>query len=373
LTTADRLIQAAIAEIAEVGVDRLVTAQLAKRAGVARSSIYNHFEDQDDLFAEIWLRYGRDWLNRLASAENFGANLVEDEVNLDLALLELFAVAHRFAELGGLVSDTTRVWWRQVSVSETVQLQTLWRAGIRIGIELSRPITPGITAAASTNRFIAAIGAATEQNAFDAGNTNQLNLVADPFVVFETEEERILLAAIKVIADHGVARASIARIARRAGVTKGSLYSRFENAQSIISSGFALSLIRVVDANVGQLIAAGISPTTLTEVALNALQREREVWRNFRTELHVAARQSAKLSAEMAGAFETTRLSLAAVAANYTPDPLDIYALTQAMQATSVGWPILFANGAAIENVNYIRLFSALAAGVFELSQIRGN
>lgn len=369
----ERLLSAAVEEIAAVGVDSLAVNSISRRAGVARSTLYNHFEDTGDLLAELWVKEGAAWLDRLAHDSDFGLT----ERNLDLAMLELFAVAHRFRELGGLVRESTQLWWRRLCSDEAGEFRAMWLVGNRLGVELSRPVTPMVDRAYLTLDFLEVLSRPNlrdkSQPRFTgtrpaAGNiiegSTGLVLVGDPFVYFDGTDERLLLAAIKVIANHGVANASIARIARRAGVTKGSVYPRFADAKSIVSRGFALSLARVVTANTQSLIEVGLGPDTLTEVALNALTPEREIWRDFRTELHVAARRNAELAAEMAGAFELTRLALSSVAENFTSDPEYVYALTQSMQATSLGWPLLFANGVDLTRVDYPLLFGELAGFV---------
>jgi AcrR family transcriptional regulator len=370
-TAVDRLLLAAVDEIVAVGVDAFSITSIARRAGVARSSLYNHFEDSSDIFAELWARHGEDWLERLATDPEFGGSRADQtEANFDIAMLELFAVAHRFKELHALVCESSASWWSRLTVDEPTKLKLLWSLGNRVGIELSRPVTPKIAEAYKTFGLLRHLENLREQPAdqksatessTSANAAGQLNLVQDPFLDFETEDERLLLAAIKVIANHGVANASIARIARRAGVTKGSVYPRFHDAKAIVSRGFALSLGRVVEANTQSLLDVGFTPETLTEVALNALKPERQIWRDFRTELHVAARRNPELASEMAAAFEVTRLALGNVAKNYTRDPEEIYALTQSMQATSVGWPVLFANGVDLTRVNYPLLFTELA------------
>jgi hypothetical protein len=65
----------------------------------------------------------------------------------------------------------------------------------------------------------------------------------------------------------------------------------------------------------------------------------------------------------MAEAFEATRVALAELAANYTSDPDWVMALTQSMQATSVGWPVLFANGVPMAGINFLPLYSELERG----------
>jgi AcrR family transcriptional regulator len=320
------------------------------------------------MFAELWVTEGESWLNRLSSPSDFHSA----DRELDFAMLELFAVAHRFRELGTLVRESTVRWWSEISYDEAAEFRALWLVGNRLGVELSRPVTPRIDTAYQTFGLLDALAqpstAALPSSAAQvvpggqaASRPARLALVRDPFLEFDSEDERLLLAAIKVIANNGVANASIARIARRAGVTKGGVYPRFADSKSIVSRGFSLALARVVTANTQSLLDVGFDPETLTEVALNALTPERAIWRDFRTELHVAARRNPELAAEMASAFELTRLALSSVAENYTDDPEQIYALTQSMQATSVGWPLLFANGIDLTRVNYPLLFGELA------------
>ncbi len=357
------------AEIERVGVDGLSVAKIAELAEIARSTVYNHFEDIDALLAELWAQRGIEWLDRLADAEDFGLRDGSELATFDLALTEIFAVAHRMPELGQLVYETTQAWWRDRVEPDSAGEQLLaWRVGNRLGVELSIAVTPSISAANKTVALVAGLtyeprAGSRSSAASDRGNTPRPRLVADPFVDFAGEEERILLAAIKVIAGHGVANASMARIARRAAVTKGMLYPRFNDLDTIIAQGFRLALIRVVDSNTRGITETGISPEVLLTVSTNSFTEGRRVWRQFRTELHVAARHNPSLAANMAEAFEATRVALAELAANYTSDPDWVMALTQSMQATSVGWPVLFANGVPMAGINFLPLYSELERG----------
>ena len=353
-------------EIERVGVDGLSVAKIAELADIARSTVYNHFEDIDALLAELWAQRGVEWLDRLADADSFGAQDGSELATFDLAFTEIFAVAHRMRELGQLVFENTQAWWRDRVEPDSAAEQLLaWNVGTRLGVELSLAVTPSIRAANQAIALVAGLtdGPKSAGNALaatDRSNAPRPRLVADPFVDFSGEEERILLAAIKVIAGHGVANASMARIARRAGVTKGKLYPRFNDLDTIVAQGFRLALIRVVDSNTRGITETGLSPEVLLTVSTNSFTEDRRVWRQFRTELHVAARQNLSLAQNMAEAFEATRVALAALAANYTSEPSRVMALTQSMQATSVGWPVLFANGAPLASINFLPLFSEL-------------
>ncbi len=356
-------------EIERVGVDGLSVAKIAELAEIARSTVYNHFEDIDALLAELWAQRGIEWLDRLADAKSFGKQDGSELATFDLAFTEIFAVAHRMRELGQLVNETTQAWWRgRVEPDSAAEQLLAWRVGNRLGVELSLAVTPSISAANQTVALVAGLtdepkAGSRSSAANNRGNAPRPRLVSDPFVDFAGEEERILLAAIKVIAGHGVANASMARIARRAGVTKGMLYPRFNDLDTIVAQGFRLALIRVVDSNTRGITETGLSPEVLLTVSTNSFTEDRRVWRQFRTELHVAARHNASLAQNMAEAFEATRVALAALAANYRSAPSQVMALTQSMQATSVGWPVLFANGVPMAGINFLPLYSELERG----------
>jgi excisionase family DNA binding protein len=50
----------------------------------------------------------------------------------------------------------------------------------------------------------------------------------------EARKQEIVRAALETIADHGVAGATVSRIAKGAGITSAALYSHFENRQAIL-------------------------------------------------------------------------------------------------------------------------------------------
>jgi AcrR family transcriptional regulator len=52
--------------------------------------------------------------------------------------------------------------------------------------------------------------------------------------------ERIVAAAVRVMADRGVANATTKEIAREAGVSEGSLYNHFENKTALFGAAFGL-------------------------------------------------------------------------------------------------------------------------------------
>jgi AcrR family transcriptional regulator len=67
-TVTEAILDAAEELAAEVGVPATNLQAVAKRAGVAVGTIYNHFEDRSELFAELFARRRQELLNALDAA-----------------------------------------------------------------------------------------------------------------------------------------------------------------------------------------------------------------------------------------------------------------------------------------------------------------
>ena len=67
-TVTEAILDAAEELAAEVGVPATNLQAVAKRAGVSVGTIYNHFEDRSELFAELFARRKQELLNALDSA-----------------------------------------------------------------------------------------------------------------------------------------------------------------------------------------------------------------------------------------------------------------------------------------------------------------
>jgi AcrR family transcriptional regulator len=89
----DELLLSGISAVAAKGVDHTNVSDVAAISGVSRPTFYTYFGDMNGFYAEVWLRYGREWLDAQLD-EN--PNLAED---IDQAVLEIFAVARRVPEV----------------------------------------------------------------------------------------------------------------------------------------------------------------------------------------------------------------------------------------------------------------------------------
>ena len=72
--------------------------------------------------------------------------------------------------------------------------------------------------------------------------------------------DRLLAAAIEVFTERGIEKAGVALIARRAGLTTGAIYSRWEGKQDLLLDALDVVLMQ----QIAQLLAVGLMPAQPT-------------------------------------------------------------------------------------------------------------
>jgi AcrR family transcriptional regulator len=86
--TTDRILDAAYRELLDFGIRRVSVDNIAKKAGIARITIYRRFANRDDLLAAVAVREGRRIFDRIDA-------VIADETKLDDQLVEGFvAIFH---------------------------------------------------------------------------------------------------------------------------------------------------------------------------------------------------------------------------------------------------------------------------------------
>jgi AcrR family transcriptional regulator len=78
-------------------------------------------------------------------------------------------------------------------------------------------------------------------------------VATDALHTSEDITDRLLTAAIEVFIERGIEKAGVALIARRAGLTTGAIYSRWEGKQELLLDALAVVLMQ----QIAQLLAAG--------------------------------------------------------------------------------------------------------------------
>lgn len=340
----DDLLRAGVIEISKQGIDRVTVSHITKASRCSRTTFYTYFGDIPGLCAEIWLRFGRDWLNAKASVSGRPAVAVDFQNDLEVALLDIFAASHRIAEIREVVLPDTNAWWNDlITGSETTALSSVWILGSRLGAELSTCVTPKIQSVQSLFGLFAGMPALNLQQLFigelvTSYSPSGLNAVdIDP----DDVESQLMTSAIAVIAASGVAAASVSRVARKTRVSTGSVYPRFKNIGVIINSAFDWSIRQIVSNNTSQLSNAVPAGELYGEIAVGGLSPKRTTWRNFRLEMHLEARVNPDVARHMEPGLEETNETLAKTIPNFAVPQEIAMVIAHLMQALAIGFSLL--------------------------------
>jgi AcrR family transcriptional regulator len=289
------LLRAGIDVVARVGVDAASVGKVADEADLTRPTFYAYFESMPGLLASIWLELGPKWLGMLSDVAFDPAGSEEIEARTHRALTDILAAAHRVPEVLEVVQPTVAQWWTAVrSHGQFHAEKTSWLVAQRIGSMITGPIDPLVESSSVIAGVLAALPDAAampdgreswdglpEVGGFEAG--------------MDGGGDRVILAAIDVIARSGVRGASMARIARRAQVSTGSIYPRYPSIDDIIDRSFEHAIRAIVEANFLRVKEAG-SPFDYGLSVLAGLQPARQTWRDFRIEIHLEARHRPSLA-----------------------------------------------------------------------------
>lgn len=309
-TSEGRLLRAAVDVIDREGIDGASVGKVSAAAELTRPTFYAYFESMSGLLATVWMELGPAWLATMSDLSSTTDQMDPAQQRLHRALLEVLAIAHRNAELLEVVQPTVAVWWESVASQGQFHAEKVaWLVSQRIGAAITAPIDPDATSSGVLELVLAALPEASTMPdgrdlSFDAPSLNTF----DPAGADE-DSERLVLAAINVIARSGVRGASMARIARRAQVSTGAIYPRFPSIDDVIERSFEHAVRAVVADNFDRVREAG-SPFDYGVVILAGLSPSRRTWRDYRIEIHLEARNNPSLATRLAGSIREANVLL---------------------------------------------------------------
>lgn len=323
----DELLLAGIASVAQKGLDHTNVSDVATASGVSRPTFYTYFGDMSGFYAEVWLRFGQEWLNsQLEGAEP----LAED---IDQTLLEIFSACRRIPEVFEVVQPDFARWWEEQTGGSAIAAQRLvWKLAFILGYKLSRKVTTKSDLGQPICSFLNLPDDALSLP-FLAGLGKVDPALLPPMEgltrIDDSVESSLTLATKEVIATSGVAAASMTRIARRARVSTGTVYPRFKNSETLIQTSFSKAISNIVGKNVAIVAERGLGIDEYALTVNAGFGENRKVWRDFRTEMHIEAAHNAELAKFMESGFET--------AAKFLEDSFLEFGLPQNL-ATPIAW-----------------------------------
>ena len=341
----EKFLSAGVSLIAKRGIDNITVADISRESGYTRATFYSYFGDLDGLYAEIWMLYGRSWLDDMAH-NDIPYSSHEDKLRCN-ALLEIFISCKRKPSVLEVVLPSVATWWSESTEgNKALQAKLAWLVAANIGVATSKHLAPAVGEVADIVSLIRSMPTNEVQLAGMGVAINPSTKFVEanldtPVAASGSDEDKIKISTIEVVAAAGVADASMTRIARNLQVSTGSVYPKFKNVNEVIGESFSWSIERIVSDNTAAYFATEGNTDSYASVIVGSLSESRKSWRNFRLEMYLASRAHESLSKKMVPGLEVSDSILAKfVRKNGIPEYY-IEKVVGLMHALGIGFAVL--------------------------------
>ena len=341
----EKFLSAGVSLIAKRGIDNITVADISRESGYTRATFYSYFGDLDGLYAEIWMLYGRDWLDAMAH-DDVPYRSDEDKLRCN-ALLEIFISCKRKPSVLEVVLPSAANWWSEsTGGNKALQAKLAWLVAANIGVATSKHLAPSVGEVSDIVALIRSMPINEDQLAGMGVAVNLSTAFVEanldtPAAASDSDEDKIKISTIEVVAAAGVANSSMTRIARNLQVTTGSVYPKFKNVNEVIGESFSWSIEQIVSDNTAAYFATSGNTDSYASVIVGSLSESRKAWRNFRLEMYLASRARESLSKKMIPGLERSDAILAKfVRKNGIPESY-IEKVVGLMHALGIGFAVL--------------------------------
>jgi AcrR family transcriptional regulator len=354
----ERLLDAALEEIAGVGIDRLGMSSVARRAGLTTGALYGRYENVNELAADVWTNRVRDaqfqFLDRAVRRLVDGdvsttvAEVVRElsvPTRATVAALELLASARRIDELDEIVGPDIDRWLRLWGAGPRARDQrrraqvlftmgSLWGALIH-ALPRARPADWEMLLTLVAESYARPYDEPPSR--FAPERTAAIRAVAD-----DRSESALIDSVSTVVARVGFERATTSRIARRAGLTSGAIYARYRAKDELLTHAVDVLLAkRLADdlaANRETFFRSPNVGAATARIVGGYLMPARREWRHFRVEAQLASRHHPNL-AKVIDRIQETAITeyLVALGANTEAEQLALGGIARFAQIVPLG------------------------------------
>jgi AcrR family transcriptional regulator len=309
------LLDAAAAEIVAVGVDRLGMSAVARRSGLTTGALYSRYENVAELAAAVWSFRVRDQHRALLDVAITGLVDRDRSVDFDrlldelkspsnstLLALEFLVTARRIDELEEVVIRDVREWlaeWRAGprSRDQRRRAQVIFTLAAVWGVVLHEiPSSRPLDWTSVTKNVRWSFKQPYDEPSGPLAPDRVGPVLAD---TGNDADDALIDSVASIVARVGFERASATRIARRAGLTAGSIYARYRTKDDLLQHAVEVLLSRRFSDDLGanSHTFSAVDPGSATaRVVGGYLSAPRREWRRFRIEAQIAARHHRPLA-----------------------------------------------------------------------------
>jgi AcrR family transcriptional regulator len=353
---------AGISAINSNGIDRISVSLVCSVAKSTRPTFYSYFGNVDGLLADIWLAECDEFLARLANPAYQVLN--SKFAAQDRALVEIMASSHRNVEVAEVVNRRMQSWWKALAGNDEFKnLKYSWVVGARLGLLMMFPVDPTVRTLAIADQLLNSIDkVATIKNKV---TTDLLPPISDPEPIEQGVDQMLLAAAVNVIANSGVAAASMARISRFAQVTTGSVYPRFSNIADLVLASFEFAAKHVVNQNLANTKDGSFGPDEFGLFVIAGLLPRRKQWRNYRIEAHIEGRVNKSLAKRIQKSNHEVNLQVSQALKRYNIPDSVLESATHLIHSIGIGFSMMYNAGISLNELDHRRITRQIVA-VFE-------
>jgi len=305
----EEILEAALAEVAESGLDALGMHAVARRVGITAGAVYARHETPDELAVAVWEERCREpFLGLLARCIDVAGGggdspaLVESALGVDDAVrvgLEFVALARRRPELSEIIApEIDRLLaWESRSPREKARLAFL--VGIVWGVVLHDNVSTGNVDIWRIAMALVTRAIATDHDLGDGAWRPELG-EAISARTGDALRDALVDSARSVIGQVGLHSTTVSRIGRRAGLSAGAVYTRYASKDDLLIDAMRVLLDEAISDN-QPVTDRTVDRVEMGNVAAHLLTRgggeKRRPWLRFRLEAYVAASHRRDLAA----------------------------------------------------------------------------
>jgi AcrR family transcriptional regulator len=384
----DNKIRDAAIDIAhQIGLQHLRFGHIVEHTGLTTGALYSRFADHNDLLATLWIDRLRepfvqllnDAMNAFTSDDSQAVNQLAERLHklskVEWAAIEAVVIAPRIPELDEIVTeDVVECLGKlgltpQFSGEDVHGIKVITVVSLVLGCAFNSFIDKGVDdwkAIFALHRFVI-------NDLKPVSNRKELSHGPLPVSADTGDELRntLINATAEVIARSGIDGATLARIARRARMTSGAVYTLYEIKDELIADAIKV-LMSAARSDTTSLVqeskVTGDTFTSTMQVYSLAFDPTRRSFRRFRLEVLTSARTDADIKSLVRGLY---RQRMKEYEKMFAPDPRFsadfVRAVGRTGQMQPVGFSILEHYINSPENVNMLPLSSAVTRNIYNV------
>jgi AcrR family transcriptional regulator len=387
LANDNKIRDAAIDISHHIGLQHLRFGHIVEQTGLTTGALYSRFADHNDLLATLWVDRLRDPVLQLM-ADAIGAFDSQDPrevaklsarlhklTKAEWAGIEAVVMAHRVPELDEVVAEDVAEFLASVGLTRDFSgndvhgINVITVLSLMFGCAFNSFVDKGVDD--WTSIFTTHLMVLDDLKAVDNKNVSTRGPLPVQADTGDELRNTLINATAEVIARSGFDGATLARIARRARMTSGAVYTLYSTKDDLIADALQV-LMSAARSDTTSLVqestVVGDAFTSTMQVYSLAFEPSRRSFRRFRMEALLSARTDAAIRSLVRGVYRQ-RLKdyekMFELNPRFSPEMVRNIARTGQMQP--VGFSILEHYINAPERIDLLPLSSSITRNLYSV------